>query len=215
MWFGWLAWVCVSSIWRSLDTPKSSLPFPVSVPNLIFLVCATRGHPHTLSLHAIPTTRAGHWSRAEEDTGVFQPLSACLFGHRRIQGCSVLMEKCFSPQTRLKWLQGQGSNSSCWGGSTAHFWTSGVFDPAPFLPWFFLSLAASVSVLSSDENTWGHWGMAASPTCTPDRLFSYALWLAEGAMISGKRTREAWWTAGVPLCRETASPLWPILPLSN
>lgn len=211
--FRWLAWACVSSVWRSLDTPKSSLPFSsVCFQTWSFLVCSARGHPHTLFLYAISTTRAGHGSRAGEDTSVFQSLSACLFGHRRIQGCSRSVFLL-----RLDWNDSKARVATVRAGEVP-LPTSGLLESStqhPFFSSFFLSLAASVSVLSSDENTWGHWGMAGSPTCAPGRLFSYALWLAEGATISGKRTREAWWTAGVPLCRETASPLWPILPLTR
>lgn len=128
----------------------------------------------------------------------YQPVCLDTVGFRNAP-CS--RRSVFLLRDRTEMTPSQGSNSACWGGSAAHFWMS-PFDRAPFLSSFFLSPAASISALSSAENIWGAWGMAASPTCIPDRLFSYALWLVEGAMISGKRTREAWWTAGVPLGRE-------------
>lgn len=94
--------LCLFSLEISGYTKVIFTLFQCLFPNLIFLVCAAQGHPHTLSLHAIPTTRAGHGSGAGGDTSVFQSLSARLFGHCRIQECSVFTEKCFPPQ-RLDW----------------------------------------------------------------------------------------------------------------
>lgn len=52
--------------------------------------------------------------------------------------------------------------------------------------------------------------MAASPTCIPDRLFSYALWLAEGRGLERPDGQQESLFA-----EKTASPLWPILPLTR
>lgn len=58
--------LCLFSLEISGYTKVIFTLFQCLFPNLIFLVCAAQGHPHSLSLHAIPTTRAGHGSRAGE-----------------------------------------------------------------------------------------------------------------------------------------------------
>lgn len=99
----------------------------------------------------------------------------------------VHREVFFSPETRLKWLQGYGSSSACWGGSAARFWS--LSDPAPFLHSLCSQLLLSICFLVTE--TLGGLRDGSSPTCLSDHLFSYAPQLAEGAAILRKRTREA------------------------
>lgn len=102
MQFRWHAWVCVSSVWRSLDTLKSSLP----LSSVCFQTWSFWSVPPRVILTPYPSMPSHDKGRSwEQSRGRYQCLPVLisrLFGHWRIQECLVFTEKCFSPQ-RLDW----------------------------------------------------------------------------------------------------------------
>lgn len=108
----------------------------------------------------------------------------------------MVMESCFS-------IQGLDQDNSIVGTAKVHAGKHLLlvsFSPSALSrPHLCPQLLLHICFLGS---TGGVSGMMALPAPIPAHLFSEALWLAQGVMISGKSTRGGWWTAGVSLRRE-------------
>lgn len=158
--FRWLAWVCVSSVWRSLDTPKSSLPFSSvcfqtwsfwSVPLGVFLT----------PFSSVPSPRQGQAMGAEQgkipvSSSPYQPVCLDTEGFRdaRCWWRSVFL-------LRLDWNDSKARVATVRAGEVP-LPTSGLLESStqhPFFlhslcPWLLLSLCFLVMKTLGGTEGW-------------------------------------------------------------